>query len=92
MLMKRLVLIAIAAAAATPALAQDVDIKKAVSCQTLSQQFGDALTTAEAEEQAMTKASDLAKQGSKACTAHDYDAGMEQIRQAMQQIGLKPIR
>jgi hypothetical protein len=92
MLMRRLVLIAIAAAAATPALAQDVDVRKAVSCQTLSQQFGDALKTAEGEEQALTRASDLAKQGSKACTSQDYDAGMQQIRQAMQEIGVKPIR
>jgi uncharacterized protein YdeI (BOF family) len=92
MLMKRLVLIAIAAAVATPALAQDVDVRKAVSCQTLSQQFGDSLKTAEGEEQALTQASNLAKQGSKACTAQDYDAGMQQIRQAIQQIGLKPIR
>jgi hypothetical protein len=92
MLMKRLVLIVIAAAAAIPALAQDVDVQKAVSCQTLSQQFGDSVKTAEAEEQALTQASDLAKQGSKACTSKDYDAGMEQIRQAMQQIGVKPIR
>ena len=90
--MKRLVLITIAAAAATPVLAQDVDIKKAVTCQTLSQQFGDAVKTLEAEEQAITQATDLAKQGSKACTAHEYDAGMGQIRQAMQQIGLKPVR
>jgi uncharacterized protein YdeI (BOF family) len=90
--MKRLALIAIAAVAATPVLAQQVDVKKAVSCQTLSQQFGDAVKTAEAEEQVLTQASDLAKQGSKACTAQDYDPGMEQIRQAIQQIGLKPVR
>jgi hypothetical protein len=90
-LMKRLVLIAIAVALATPALAQGVDIKKAVDCQTLTQQFGDASKLVEMEEAALTKATDLAKKGTRACTSHNYDAGMDQLRQALQQIKQKPI-
>jgi hypothetical protein len=72
-------------------LAQEVDIKKAVDCTTLSQQFGDAVKTAKAEDGVKKAATDLAKQGDQACMAHDYDAGMDQLRQALQQIGLKPI-
>jgi hypothetical protein len=74
------------------ALAQEVDIKKAVDCTTVSQQFGDAVKTAKADDAAKTAATDLAKQGDQACMAHDYDAGLDQLRQAVQQIGLKPIR
>jgi hypothetical protein len=73
------------------ALAQEVDIQKAVHCATLSQQFGDSVKTAKAEDGVKKAATDLAKQGDQACMAHDYDAGMDQLRQALQQIGLKPI-
>jgi hypothetical protein len=73
------------------ALAQEVDIRKAVDCTTLSQQFGDSLKTAKADDAVKKAATDLAKQGDQACMAHDYDAGMDQLRQALQQIGLKPI-
>lgn len=74
------------------ALAQDADIQKGVACATLSQQFGDSVKTAKVEDGVKTAASDLAKQGDQACMAHDYDAGLDQLRQAVQQIGLKPIR
>jgi hypothetical protein len=74
------------------ALAQEADIKKGVSCATLSQQFGDSVKTAKAEDDAKKQATDLAKQGDQACMAHDYDAGLDQLRQALQQIGLQPIR
>ena len=91
--MNRALLIAFAASViATPALAQEVDIKKAVSCQALSQQFGDAIKDAKAEDAAKKSATDQAKQGDQACNQHNYDAGMDQIRQALQQIGLKPAR
>ena len=73
------------------ALAQEVDLKKAVQCATLSQQFGDSLKTAKAEDDAKKAATDLVKQGDQACMAHDYDAGLDQLRKALQQIGLKPI-
>ena len=73
------------------ALAQDVDINKAVDCMTLSQQFTDSIKTAKAEDDAKKAATDLVKQGDKACMAHDYDAGMDQMREGLQQIGLKPI-
>jgi hypothetical protein len=33
-----------------------------------------------------------AKQGDQACNQHNYDAGMDQLRQALQQVGLKPAR
>ncbi len=84
---------ALAAGAAVPALAQaqEVDIEKAVHCQTLAQQFGDLLKTAKADDAAKKSAADLAKQGDQACNGHNYDAGMDQIRQALQQVGLKPI-
>jgi hypothetical protein len=72
------------------ALAQEVDINKAVDCMTLSQQFGDSVKTAKAEDAVKKAAADLLKQGDKACMAHDYDAGMDQMRKALQQIGLKP--
>jgi hypothetical protein len=80
-----------AAGLSAAALAQEVDIRKAVDCTTLSQQFGDSLKTAKADDAAKKAATDLAKQGDQACMAHDYDAGMDQLRQALQQIGLKPI-
>jgi hypothetical protein len=90
--MRRLGVIVLAAAGfGGAALAQEVDIEKAVDCVTLSQQFGDAVKTAKAEDAAKKAATDLAKQGDQACMAHDYDAGMDQLRQALQQIGLKPI-
>jgi hypothetical protein len=90
--MMRLGLVALAAAGlSTAALAQEVDIQKAVRCATLSQQFGDSLKTAKAEDDVKKAATDLVKQGDQACMAHDYDAGLEQLRKALQQIGLKPI-
>jgi hypothetical protein len=58
---------------------------------TLSQQFTDSVKTAKAEDDAKKAATDLVKQGDKACMAHDEDAGMDQLRQGLQQIGLKPI-
>jgi hypothetical protein len=73
------------------ALAQEVDISKAVDCMSLSQQFTDSLKAAKAEDDVKKAAADLVKQGDKACMAHDYDAGMDQMRKALQQIGLKPF-
>ncbi|MGH6898266.1 MAG: hypothetical protein ACREJ5_17240 [Geminicoccaceae bacterium] len=81
-----------AAGLSVPAQAQEADIQKGVQCVTLSQQFGDAVKTAKADDAAKKSATDLAKQGDQACMAHDYDAGLDQLRQALQQIGLKPIR
>lgn len=89
--MKRLVMIALAAGVAAPALAQEVDVRKAVNCQSLNQQFSDSVKTAEAEDAAKTAANELAQQGLQACMEHDYDAGMDQFRQALQQIGLEPV-
>lgn len=74
------------------ALAQQADVQKGVSCATLSQQFGDSVKAAKVEDGVKQAATDLAKQGDQACMAHDYDAGLDQLRQAIQQIGLKPIR
>jgi hypothetical protein len=74
------------------AQAQEAEIRKGVSCATLSQQFGDSIKAAKVEDGVKTAAIDLAKQGDQACMAHDYDAGLDQLRQALQQIGLKPIR
>jgi Tat protein secretion system quality control protein TatD with DNase activity len=85
------VIVLTAACVSVTALAQEVDLNKAVHCVTLSQQFGDSVKTAKAEDDVKTAATDLAKQGDQACMAHDYDAGMEQLRKALQQIGLKPI-
>ena len=91
--MRRLgVIVLVAAGFGATALAQEADIQKGVSCATLSQQFSDSVKTAKAEDSAKTAATDLAKQGDQACMAHDYDAGLDQLRQALQQIGLKPIR
>ena len=90
--MKPLAIVVLAVASlSVTALAQEVDVQKAVHCVTLSQQFGDSVKTAEAEDDVKTAATDLAKQGDQACMAHDYDAGMDQLREALQQIGLKPI-
>jgi len=74
------------------ALAQEVDVEKAVQCQTLAQQFGDSLKAAKADDDAKKAAADLAKQGDQACNGHSYDAGMDQILQALQQVGLQPSR
>jgi hypothetical protein len=72
------------------ARAQEADINKAVGCMTLSQQCGHSVKTAKVEDGVKKAATDLLKQGDKACMAHDYDAGMDQMRKALQQIGLKP--
>jgi hypothetical protein len=90
--MKRALVFAVVAGAAASALAQEVDTQKAVHCQTLAQQFGDSLKAAKADDATKKAATDLAKQGDQACNGHDYDAGMDQIRQALQQVGLKPAR
>ena len=79
-----------AAGLSAAAVAQEVDINKAVQCVTLSQQFTDSVKTAKAEDDAKKAAAALVKQGDQACMAHDYDAGMDQLRKALQQIGLKP--
>jgi len=90
--MNRVFLIAFAASVITaPALAQEVDIKKAVTCQALAQQFGDSIKAAEAEDAAKQAATDQAKQGDQACNQQNYDAGIDQIRQALQQVGLKAV-
>ena len=90
--MKRLAIVVLAAAGLSgAALAQEVDIQKAVHCATLSQQFADSVKTAKAEDDVKKAATDLVKQGDQACMAKDYDAGLDQLRQALQQIGLKPI-
>jgi hypothetical protein len=92
MAMRRVFMIAFAAGVITaPALAQQVDIEKAVTCQALAQQFGDSIKTAKAEDAAKKSATDQAKQGDQACNQHDYDAGIDQIRQALQQVGLKAV-
>jgi hypothetical protein len=89
--MRRVAIVVLAAAGlGTAALAQEVDIGKAVDCATLSQQFTDSLKTAKAEDDVKKAATDVAKQGDQACIAKDYDAGLDQLRQALQQIGLKP--
>jgi len=91
--MRRVAMIVLAAAGfSAAALAQEADIQKGVACATLSQQFGDSVKTAKADDGAKKSATDLAKQGDQACMAHDYDAGLDQLRQAVQQIGLKPVR
>lgn len=91
--MRRFGVIVVAAAGfGAAALAQEADIQQGVFCATLSQQFSDSVKTAKVEDDVKTSATDLAKQGDQACMAHDYDAGLDQLRQAVQQIGLKPIR
>ena len=90
--MRGLAIVIVAAAGfGAAALAQEADIQKAVHCATLSQQFGDSVKTAKAEDDAKKAATDLVKQGDQACMAHDYDAGLDQLRKALQRIGLKPI-
>jgi hypothetical protein len=91
--MKRIGVIVLAAAGLhSAALAQEADIGKGVDCVTLSQQFGDSLKAAKAEDDVKTAATAQAKQGDQDCMAHQYDAGLDQLRQALQQIGLKPVR
>ena len=82
----------LAGALAGAALGQEVNIQKAVHCETLAQQFGDSIKAAKADDATKTSATDLAKQGAQACNGHDYDGGMDQLRQALQQVGLKPAR
>jgi hypothetical protein len=84
---------------AAPAADKPVDIAKAVSCATLSQQFGDTLVALTAptakqklDENVGKAASGQAGAGRSACMAHDYDAGLDQLRQAIAQLGTKAIR
>lgn len=83
-------------AAAPAALAPDVT--KAVQCATLSQQFGDTLTALTAptaktplDENVKKTSSEQAGAGRTACMAKDYEAGMEQLRQALATLGKKPV-
>jgi hypothetical protein len=84
---------------ADPAAEKPTDIGKAVSCATLSQQFGDTLVALIAptakqklDENVGKAASGQAGAGRSACMAHDYDAGLDQLRQAIAQLGTKAIR
>ena len=88
------------AAPAPPAepVAKAADIGKAVDCATLSQQFGDTLTALTAptaktplDETVKTTSSEQAGAGRKACMAHDYEAGLASLRQAIGTLGKKPI-
>lgn len=88
------------AAPAPPAepVAKAADIAKAVDCATLSQQFGDTLTVLTAptaktplDEAVKTTSSEQAGAGRKACMAHDYEVGMDSLRQAITTLGKKPI-
>jgi hypothetical protein len=88
--MRHVAIVVLTAGLSAAAVAQEVDIKKAVHCATLSQQFTDSIKAAKAEDDVKKAAADLVKQGDQACMAHDYDAGLDQLRQALQQIGLKP--
>ena len=90
--MRTVAVTVLAAGFSAAALAQEADIPKGVACATLSQQFGDSIKTAKAADAAKTSATGLAKQGDQACNQHEYDAGMDQLRQALQQVGLKPSR
>lgn len=88
--------------AAPPAPAEPVarvaDVAKAVDCATLSQQFGDTLTALTAptakpplDETVKTTSGEQAGAGRKACMAHDYEAGLASLRQAITTLGKKPI-
>ena len=86
------------AGAAAP-VEKPADIAKAVSCATLAQQFGDMLTALKAptakqklDENVSKAASSQAGAGRTACMAHDYDAGLDQLRQALAQLGAKAVR
>ncbi|QJE71706.1 hypothetical protein HHL28_10650 [Aerophototrophica crusticola] len=80
-----------AAPAAPPKDVGPADIKKAVTCQSLVTQFDDRLTASKAADDVKAKARDLRAAGNKACNAKDYDAGMEQVRQALNTIEVKPM-
>lgn len=83
---------------ATAATALPADISQAVACATLSQQFGDSLTALTAptaktplDEKVKTASSEQAGAGRKACMAHNYEAGLQGLRQALETLGKKPI-
>lgn len=83
---------------ASPSATKPADIAKAVDCATLVQQFGDTLTALTAptaakklDEGVKNSATDQAAAGRKSCMAHDYDAGLAQLRQAIGQLGKRPI-
>jgi hypothetical protein len=78
--------------------AKAVDIAKAVDCATLSQQFGDTLTALTAptaktplDETVKSTSSEQAGAGRKACMAHEYEVGMDSLREAITTLGKKPI-
>ena len=88
---------ALAQEAAAPAPGRP-DIVQAVRCATLSQQFGDTLTAltgptakTKLDEGVKNTSSEQAGAGRKACMTHEYEAGMEQLRQAITTLGKKPI-
>jgi hypothetical protein len=78
--------------------AKAADVAKAVDCARLSQQFGDTLTALTAptaktplDETVKATSSEHAGAGRKSCMAHDYDVGMDSLRQAITTLGKKPI-
>ena len=92
------------ASPATPAVPsaeaqrQPADIAKAVDCATLSQQFGDTLTALTAptaktplDETVKKTSSDQAGAARTACMAHDYETGLNGLREAIGTLGKKPI-
>jgi hypothetical protein len=78
--------------------AKAVDVAKAVDCARLSQQFGDTLTALTAptaktplDETVKATSTEQAGAGRKSCMAHDYDVGMDSLRQAITTPGKQPI-
>ncbi|WP_114394805.1 hypothetical protein [Oleisolibacter albus] len=88
-------LLSVLCLSAAPALAQQpaakADIPKAVACQTLVAQFNDAIGPSKAADDAKKAARDLLAAGNKACNEKNYDAGIEQVRQALTTIAVKPV-
>ena len=81
-----------AAAAASSTLAQEVDIQKAVNCQTLAQQFGDSIKTAKADDAARLRRPIRPNRVIRPATSTTTTPAWDQLRQALQQVGLKPAR
>jgi hypothetical protein len=80
-----------------PAFAQAPDppkanIASAVTCQVLISQFDDSVAAAKVEDAVKASARTLRGDANKSCNAWDYEAGIGNVRVAIETIGRKPVR
>src|SRR4051794_22748904 len=67
------------------------NIASAVACQVLISQFDDSVAAAKVEDAVKASARPLRGDGNKACIGWNYEAGIGNVRVAIETIGRKPV-